>query len=102
MDAFLALVLSINLLIVWSIITVILVGIVLSLALSGHPMSHIDMLLGMGLGMSTGPLMMVGLKRWRTRIKVNKILDDIIRSRNEETSVEETKQRKEEHISLIN
>ena len=33
--------------------------------------------------------MMIVLKRWRTKRKVNKILDDIVQMRKEQTSIEE-------------
>ncbi len=89
---------------VWAIATVVLVAIVLSLSLAGHAMSHVDMLLGMGLGMSTGPIMMMVYKGWRTNRKVNKILDDIVQMCKEETGKEEKDEEKalqqQELISL--
>ncbi len=85
---------------VWIIVTVVLVAIVLSLSLAGYVMSQVDMLLGMGLGMSTGPIMMMVYKKWNTRRKVNKILDDIVQMRKEETGREEKAQEKVEEKAL--
>ena len=85
---------------VWIIVTVVLVAIVMSLSLAGYVMSQVDMLLGMGLGMSTGPIMMMVYKKWRTRRKVNKILDDIIQMRKEETGTEQKAQDKVEEKAL--
>ncbi len=79
----------VSLLAVWTTATLVLVALALALALTKHPISHVDMLLGMGLGMSTQPIMMVVLKRWRTKRKVNKILNDIVQMREEQTSVVE-------------
>ncbi len=84
----------------WVIVTVVLVALGLTLALTGHPVSHIDMLLGMGLGISTGPIMMTALMRWRTRRKVSKMLNDIVQIRKEQTSTEEKTEGQEEPVPL--
>ncbi len=84
----------------WVIVTVTLVALGVILALTGHPVSHVDMLLGMGLGIATGPIMMAAIMRWRTRSKVNKILNDIIQMRKEQTSTEEKTERQEEPAPL--
>lgn len=50
------------------------------------------MLLGMGLGMSTSPLMMTGIKQLRTKRRVNRMLKELvqIRKNQEMTHVENT------------
>jgi len=86
--------------VVWSIITIIFIVLVSGLVLSGQQMSDLDMLLGMGLGMSIGTIMMIGLKRWRTKRRVNRIINDIVQTRKKQTGDEGTKQVQEESISL--
>jgi uncharacterized membrane protein YciS (DUF1049 family) len=39
---------------------------------------HISMLLGMGLGISTSPLMMTGIMSLRSRRKMNRILKELV------------------------
>lgn len=90
----------VSLLVVWTIATVVLVALGLTLALTGHPISHVDMLLGMGLGMSTGPIMMVAIKRWRIKRKINKMLNDIIQMRKEQTNIEEKAEEQKEAMPL--
>lgn len=50
------------------------------------------MLLGMGLGISTSPLMMTGIKQLRTRRRVNRMLKELaqIRKNQEMTHMEDT------------
>lgn len=87
-------------LVMWVIVTAAFVALGLTLAVTGHPVSHVDMLLGMGLGISTGPIMMAALMRWRTRSKVKKMLNDIIQMRKEQTSTEENTEKQEEPVPL--
>lgn len=84
----------------WTIATVVLVALGLTLALTGHPISHVDMLLGMGLGITTAPLMMVAIKRWRIKRKINKMLNDIIQMRKEQTNIEEKAEEQKEALPL--
>lgn len=84
----------------WTIATVVLVALGLTLALTGHPISHVDMLLGMGLGISTGPIMMVAIERWRIKRKINKMLNDIIQMRKEQTNIEEKAEEQKETLPL--
>lgn len=79
----------VNVLLIWAVLTAGLVSAGISLDLTGYMLSHIDMLLGMGLGITTAPLMMVAIKKWRMRRKVNKILNDIIQMRKEQTAIQE-------------
>lgn len=80
----------VNQLIVWGSLTGVLVAIGLSLdIIVGYMISHIDMLLGMGLGMTTAPIMMILVKRWRTRLKVNRMLAEIAEQRRQESLAEE-------------
>lgn len=56
-------------------------GIFVSLAIVSEilqiPNPHISMLLGMGLGISTSPLMMTAIMNLRSRRRVNKILKEL-------------------------
>ncbi len=45
---------------------------------------HVSMLIGMGLGMSTMPIMNIAVKQIRSKRKVNKFLKEIIKKRKEE------------------
>lgn len=90
----------VSLVVVWTIATVVLVALGLTLALTGHPISHVDMLLGMGLGITTAPLMMVAIKRWRIKRKINKMLNDIIQMRKEQTNIEEKAEEQKEALPL--
>lgn len=46
-------------------------------------MPIVDMLIGMGAGMAAGPFMTKRIKRWRTRRKVSKMLNEIARNKRE-------------------
>jgi len=74
------------------IITVILASIVIVLQIIKFSEPHISMLLGMGLGISTSPLMMTWIKQVRTRRRVNLMLKELvqIRKNQEMTRVEDT------------
>ena len=52
-------------------------------------MPIVDMLIGMGAGMAAGPFMMKRIRRWRTRRKVNSMLNEIARKRSEDVKVNE-------------
>lgn len=43
--------------------------------------SHIAMILGMGLGISTSPLMMEWIKQLRARRRVSKLLKELVQKR---------------------
>ncbi len=45
---------------------------------------HLSMLIGMGLGISTMPIMNIAISKIRTKRKVNKFLKEIIQKRKEE------------------
>lgn len=86
----------VNVLIIYAALTAALVSFGVSLDLFGYMISHVDMLLGMGLGMTTAPLMMVAIKRWRTRIKVNRMLKDVVQMRREQATMQEKEEEKVE------
>jgi hypothetical protein len=48
------------------------------------------MLLGMGLGITTAPIMMAAIKGWRTRRKINRMLNEIVQERKGQKVVQET------------
>lgn len=80
----------VNAIVIWGTLTAALVSIGLSLDLIlGYMLSHVDLLLGMGMGMTTGPLMMTLVKRWRTKRKVDKLLNEIIQMRKEQEAIQE-------------
>lgn len=43
----------------------------------------VNMTIGMAIGMAASPLMMKGIRIWRTKMKVNRILREIAESRKE-------------------
>ncbi len=55
--------------------------------------SIVDMMIGMGAGMGAGmaaePFMMKRIKQWRTRRKVNKMLNEIARNKKEDVETKE-------------
>lgn len=77
---------------------IVLASLGVILFLTGHPISHVDMLLGMGLGISTAPIMMETIKRWRTKRKVNRMLTEMVKLREAKTSIEEEPEVHEERI----
>ncbi len=83
----------------WAVVTIALVVLAVSLDLIGYMIRHVDMLLGMGLGMSTGPLLSVAVKRWRKNRKVKKMLRDIVEMRKAQTGGEETEE--QEHSGIL-
>lgn len=83
----------VNALVIWGILTAGLVSFGVSLDLTGYMISHIDMLLGMGLGMTTAPIMMVVVKKWRTKRRINKMLNDVIKMREEQAKTQEKEER---------
>jgi len=77
-------------LVIWGALTAGLVLFGISLDLVGHMLSHLDMLLGMGLGITTAPIMMAAIKGWRTRRKINRMLNEIVQERKGQKVVQET------------
>jgi hypothetical protein len=73
-----------SLVIICIIITAILVTAVIVLEITGHTESHMSMLFGMGLGMSTSPIMMTVIKKLKSQRKINKILREILQMRKQE------------------
>ncbi len=55
--------------------------------------SIVDLMIGMGAGMGAGmaaePFMMKRIKQWRTRKKVNKMLNEIAKTKREDVETEE-------------
>jgi len=59
------------------IVTGILVSLVITMEVLKISESHISMLLGMGLGISTSPLMMTAIMSLRSRRRVSKMLKEL-------------------------
>lgn len=57
--------------------TGVLVSFVIIMEISKFSEPHVSMLLGMGLGISASPIMMIGIKNLRSRRKINKILREL-------------------------
>lgn len=58
--------------------TGVLVSLVIIMQISKFSDPHLSMLVGMGLGISTSPIMMTCIKNLRSRRKVNKILRELV------------------------
>jgi len=58
-------------------------------------MPIVDMMIGMGAGMAAEPFMMKRIKRWRTRRKVNKMLNEIAKNKREDVKTETEEQQHE-------
>lgn len=68
--------------------TGILVSLVIVLEILQIPEPHISMLLGMGLGISTSPLMMTAIKSLRSRRNVSKMLKELAEMQKQQENTE--------------
>jgi uncharacterized membrane protein YciS (DUF1049 family) len=65
-------------------VTAMLVSLVITMEFLNISEFHISMLLGMGLGISTSPLMMTAIMSLRSRRKVNKMLKELAEMRKQQ------------------
>lgn len=72
-----------------TVVTVVLVSLTIVMEVLKISESHISMLLGMGLGISTSPLMMTAIISLRSRRKVNKILQELVEMKKQQETTEQ-------------
>lgn len=65
-----------------------LVSLVIVMEMLKIPEPHISMLLGMGLGISTSPLMMTAIKSLRSRRRVSKMLKELVEMQKQQGNTE--------------
>jgi len=70
------------------IVTGILVSLVITMEILKISESHISMLLGMGLGISTSPLMMATIMSLRSKRRVSKMLKDLAEMQKQQGNLE--------------
>ena len=72
----------------YTVVTGILASLVIVMEVLNISESHISMLLGMGLGISTSPLMMTAIKSLRSRRKVSNMLKELAEMQKQQGTTE--------------
>jgi uncharacterized membrane protein YciS (DUF1049 family) len=69
------------------VVTGILVSLVITMEVFKISEFHISMLLGMGLGISTSPLMIAGITSLRSRRKMNRMIKELVEMQKQQRDI---------------